>query len=359
MLQAVTLHSPSELVLTSFVSMEFAAGWDWLKWLPHTSSPHSPVRGPHLAATQAAGISLLTSLELLLEERTDDFVPSSVQPAVLVIVDSEPPVEHSRLVELAEQGPARGIYVLWMVPDASLLPASCKIFVSAEVSSTDAVVGSVTENLAVLPVTLDIIDADDAERAARALAPVIDLGARVIDESDIPRSVSQLALLGRELGEDAGSVIDRWGESNSILTGPYAPEEFPKRVGHLRAVMGHSASGPHAIDLRSDGPHALVGGTTGSGKSELLQSWVLAMAAAHSPQRLNFLFVDYKGGAAFAECAHLPHAIGVVTDLSPHLVRRALKSLTAELRLREELLAAHKAKDLAAARSDGEQRSAA
>ena len=89
-----------------------------------------------------------------------------------------------------------------------------------------------------------------------------------------------------------------------------------------------------------------MGGTTGAGKSEFLQSWVLGMATAHSPSRVTFLFVDYKGGAAFADCLHLPHTVGLVTDLSPHLVRRALTSLRAELKYRERLLNHKKAKDL-------------
>jgi S-DNA-T family DNA segregation ATPase FtsK/SpoIIIE len=107
-----------------------------------------------------------------------------------------------------------------------------------------------------------------------------------------------------------------------------------------------SAAGPHALDLRADGPHALVGGTTGSGKSELLQSWILALAAAHSPQRLTFLLVDYKGGSAFGDLRHLPHTVGLVTDLDPYLVRRCMTSLSAELHQRERHFAQHHAKDL-------------
>jgi S-DNA-T family DNA segregation ATPase FtsK/SpoIIIE len=70
------------------------------------------------------------------------------------------------------------------------------------------------------------------------------------------------------------------------------------------------------------------------------------MAAEYSPDRVTFLFVDYKGGSAFADCVELPHTVGLVTDLSPHLVRRALTSLRAELHHREHLFNRKKAKDL-------------
>ena len=118
------------------------------------------------------------------------------------------------------------------------------------------------------------------------------------------------------------------------------------RPSDLRAIVGHAGSEPFGLDLRKHGPHALVGGTTGAGKSEFLQAWVLGLAHAYSPDRVTFLFVDYKGGAAFAECVKLPHCVGLVTDLSPYLVRRVLRSLRAELRHREHLLNAKGQKDL-------------
>src|SRR2546430_7102437 len=103
---------------------------------------------------------------------------------------------------------------------------------------------------------------------------------------------------------------------------------------------------PFDVSLRFDGPHALVGGMTGSGKSELLQSLVASLASRYPPRTLNFLLVDYKGGAAFKDCVDLPHTVGFVTDLDGHLVNRALVSLRAELRRREEILRRFGAKDL-------------
>jgi len=112
------------------------------------------------------------------------------------------------------------------------------------------------------------------------------------------------------------------------------------------AVVGESYDGPFSIDIRKDGPHALIAGTTGSGKSELLQTIVASLAVANRPDEMTFVLVDYKGGSAFADCARLPHTVGMVTDLDPHQVERALASLSAELTRREHILAAAGAKDI-------------
>jgi S-DNA-T family DNA segregation ATPase FtsK/SpoIIIE len=115
-----------------------------------------------------------------------------------------------------------------------------------------------------------------------------------------------------------------------------------------RAIIGVDAAGPFGLDLRRDGPHGLVAGTTGAGKSELLQTLVASLAANYPPARLSFLLIDYKGGAAFRRCVEFPHVVGFVTDLDEHLVGRALTSLKAELRRREHVLAEHEVPELIA-----------
>jgi S-DNA-T family DNA segregation ATPase FtsK/SpoIIIE len=115
--------------------------------------------------------------------------------------------------------------------------------------------------------------------------------------------------------------------------------------GAVAAVIGAGATGAVTVDLATQGPHAVVGGTTGSGKSELLLTWVASMAAGASPSDLAVLLIDFKGGAGFAPIAHLPHVVGVVTDLDEAGAMRAVGSLRAELRRREAVLAAAGARE--------------
>lgn len=103
-----------------------------------------------------------------------------------------------------------------------------------------------------------------------------------------------------------------------------------------------SGQRPFTIDLPRQGPHALVAGTTGSGKSVLLQSWCLAMAVRNPPDRLHFVFLDFKGGSAFSVIERLPHTVGSVCDLDLNHAVRALRALELELRRREHLVAAER-----------------
>lgn len=343
--QAVALHSPAELVLVAFANRQPAADWTWLTWLPHVTSAHNPMRQRTLASSIEDGTALVSALEDLLVQRQDKAAPAL--PAVLVLVEDDAPVERSRLVALAENGWPHGIHILWLAADVSRLPAACRTHVFLRDASGPATVGYAMTGETVESVAVEGLDAAGAEALARRLSPMADVGARIDDGSDLPRAVSLLTVSdGSPLVPAPGVVLERWLENRTVLTGPYAPDRPVKQAGTLRAVIGRSATGAHALDLRTDGPHALVGGTTGSGKSELLQSWILALAAAYSPQRLTLLLIDYKGGSAFAGVERLPHTVGLVTDLNPHEVRRAMVSLSAELRYRERLFAEHKAKDL-------------
>ena len=160
------------------------------------------------------------------------------------------------------------------------------------------------------------------------------------------------------LAEDWARAMARWtdpGTKNTALPDHVrlprvlaGDREDPDPSGRrsLRAPLGVGAEGVVVVDLVADGPHALVAGTTGAGKSELLRTWVAALAARHPPTAVAFVLVDYKGGSAFDACAQLPHVTGVVTDLDAGLGERLLTGLRAEVRDRESQLRAAGVGDL-------------
>jgi len=122
----------------------------------------------------------------------------------------------------------------------------------------------------------------------------------------------------------------------ALLSGP-PPERWivNAAVPGIPAVIGTGASGPLTLDLAAEGPHLLIAGTTGAGKSELLRSLVLGLACEHAPDKINFLFIDFKGGSGLGILADLPHSSGLLTDLTVSNVARALSWLRAEARRRE------------------------
>lgn len=128
-------------------------------------------------------------------------------------------------------------------------------------------------------------------------------------------------------------------------SGPVVPGPATGETG-LRAVIGRDGHDEVELDLVGDGPHALVAGTTGAGKSVLLQGWLGHLALHHPPHELRLVLLDFKGGAGFDRLATLPHVEALVTDLDPESTRRVIDGITGELERRERLLRDHGAADL-------------
>ncbi|MFE5839741.1 FtsK/SpoIIIE domain-containing protein [Arthrobacter sp. NPDC056493] len=142
--------------------------------------------------------------------------------------------------------------------------------------------------------------------------------------------------LGDLLDQSTGATARRWA----------AGLQMPG----LTIPLGRTARGVRVLDLESDGPHVLVAGTTGSGKSELLRTIAAGLALCYPPDRANILFFDFKGGSGLSPLTDVPHCVGMLTDLASSQLERTIVSLRAEVRRREHLLAAANAPDLAAYR---------
>ena len=168
---------------------------------------------------------------------------------------------------------------------------------------------------------------------AETAVPVDAARADAVTRATAEREARRLAEAARSAGlRPPGSALPELVRLGDLL-GPAGT------AAGLRAPVGRDADGVVALDLVADGPHALVAGTTGSGKSELLVAWVLAMAHGRGPDEVSFVLVDFKGGAAFAPLAVLPHVLGTLSDLDERLARRAIESLQAEVLRRERILA--------------------
>ncbi len=160
------------------------------------------------------------------------------------------------------------------------------------------------------------------------------------------RTVIVECLSDAQLRAVAGSSA-RYAVEEGRLPGEVRFDQLVESSGDgLRAGIGQGLHGELGVDLIADGPHAMVTGMTGAGKSELLVTWVCAMAAARSPEEVGFVLADFKGGTAFDALMTLPHVSAVLTDLDESEAARGVRSLTAELRRRERVLAEAGARDI-------------
>ncbi|GEN81649.1 hypothetical protein AFE02nite_33830 [Actinotalea fermentans] len=190
-----------------------------------------------------------------------------------------------------------------------------------------------------------------AEAHARRLAARDALAARACPEPAAAWPPGRAADPGAELPLRVGpGAVGLPGDADEVCVAWGGPGAGGRALTGLRVPIGMAAGprgpAPAWLDLLTDGPHALVAGTTGSGKSELLQALVLGLALRHPPTELGLVLLDFKGGAGLRACADLPHVVGRVSDLDPEQAVRALEALAAELRRRERLLAAAGVSDL-------------
>lgn len=323
-LQAATLHSPEELIITAAIGDD-ETNLSWITWLPHARSTTSPIDGNHVVTDPNQGRALCDTLNTIASSRAVSRTDTSKGPHIFAVITEKARVDWSALSRMLAQTEGNRVTVLWVGNSEATTPKHCSTVLGFASGSVTCLRRGQPRTV-VVP---ELLDADIAEEAARQLSPMRDAASSNAAAS-MPRTVHLSTLLG-EAFFDPDSVKRNWGSVPKVT---------------LRAPIGMDADGPWLLDMIEDGPHALIAGTSGSGKSELLQTIVASMAAQYPPSRLNFLFVDYKGGAAFGDANMLPHAVGMVTDLDESLSLRALTSLRAELKRREAVLHG-KARDIA------------
>lgn len=160
-----------------------------------------------------------------------------------------------------------------------------------------------------------------------------------------PACIALASLLDLEAGPTFASQLqdpqDPQAAAGSAQSDP--SESSPTQ---LRACLGVGAAGQAWVDLVTDGPHALVVGTTGAGKSELLTSWLVQLAWSQPPEALQLILVDYKGGTCLGPLKRLPHCVDLLTDLEPAATARAIEAISAQLRRREQILRKSNCKDI-------------
>lgn len=322
LLTQATVHcGPADLTVGVFCDAGRADDWGWASWLPHTRVAGSSTGARWMSAQRDQSAAMLRGLRESIDE-----LPT---PNLLVVVDSEVLTE-------GRDAPARNLLGQGRtVPGQSLRPGERPRRVSGIVIAT---------NEQQLPAACTSIITVGADAAATVYRPedrtrVEDVVLAGLSVETAERSARSVAHFDDPELLVPGASLPALVRLPELLSGDGIRTAWDTRTG-FSTPIGSSESGVLEIDLVRDGPHGLVGGTTGSGKSEFLRSLVAGLAARNDPTRLNFLLVDFKGGAAFAACERLPHTIGTISNLDEQLADRAIRALEAELERRQRVFAA-------------------
>jgi DNA segregation ATPase FtsK/SpoIIIE, S-DNA-T family len=356
LVQLAALHAPDDVAVAVACPPERLGDWSWTKWLPHVVDPErrdgqTEARRiapglDRLARALADDLGARATYAAEARRGLDARQALALAPRLLVVNDADGGVASELpLPDQAVSAPDMGVTVLHLVTDRLHEPEEVALRVTVEGRrggpgdrrGSPPVGRQVTvEDLRGARATavggvLDEVAPPLAEGLARMLAPLRLSPESVVTDNPHAGPVGLPGLLGIE---DPTALDPRraWG--------PRSERDF------LRVPIGVTDSGePLLLDLKEPaqlgmGPHGLCVGATGSGKSELLRTLVLALAATHPPDRLGMVLIDYKGGATFAPFAGLPHVAGVITNLADDagLVERVHASLAGEVQRRQQVL---------------------
>ncbi|WP_244303019.1 type VII secretion protein EccCa [Leucobacter coleopterorum] len=321
------LQDPEDLQIMVLAGADSLPHWEWAKWLPHVQSTRlRDALGP--ARMISDDPEILTSMLPAEMRERPRFNPDTQAGGthLLVIVDGAKTSMSNPLFS----GGLQGVTVLDLPTswDDNDDPNVARIALSP--GSADLAEGK-EHQLSFIPDNMSLVE---AEAVARRLAPLH-------KEAGGSGQVTRTSTKQQELIELLGMPDVRDLDFESQWR--YLPER-----DRLRVPIGQDLSGaPLILDLKESasqgmGPHGLIIGATGSGKSEVLRTLVLSLALTHSPEQLNFVLVDFKGGATFAGMADMPHVSSIITNLGDEisLVDRMQDALQGEMTRRQELLRA-------------------
>ncbi|WP_261575955.1 type VII secretion protein EccCa [Frankia gtarii] len=330
-----TFHAPDEVRIAVCASAQRREEWNWVKWLPHAQHPddHDAAGPVRLFGESLEDVERLLGQSFGERARFETgAAPSRAEPFVVVVSDGGRISPGSRFLVSGY----RNAVLVDFEPGGG---GSARHLLHLDITAT-----------ATAAATMDIVEVDRVGREVRTRLATPDVLSRV-----------RMAMLARLMarhsaGESAEQTPDGLSANLDLpdLLGLGDLERFdprtvwPTRHGseRLRVPIGVAADGsPIELDIKESaedgmGPHGMLIGATGSGKSELLRTLVLALAATHSSETLNFVLVDFKGGATFAGLDRLPHVSATITNLADEaaLVDRMRDALRGELVRRQELL---------------------
>jgi len=334
LVQLASLRSPEDLrivVVTAADDDELA----WTAWLPHVDAGEAanvPCRVGNTAPTRRARITELRDLVIARTgaDRGDAARGGARTPAgeeVVLFLDGALSLRHlPGMATVLRDGPPVGVYTV-AVDQAGMNEASAE----CAVGETGEVLITRTRTEHPITARADQIGRAQAERMARALSPLRDRLTLGGAEAAVPYPVRFLNLLDLTVPTPA-DVLSRWAA----------------RPGPTTSVpLGADGSGTVSVDLAQQGPHTMLGGATGAGKSILLQTLVTSLLMANRPDELNLVLVDFKGGSAFLPFIGCPHVVGFIRSTGESAAdvfdeaaaQRVLASVRAEVRRRESLLA--------------------
>lgn len=299
------------------------------KWLPHTWSEDKKTRFCAFSAEDASDVCYELTKAFRFREETAKESNGKVlnKPHYVIFVEDISLLEGEPLAKYIFDTKADcGLSVVLFAENYESLPNSCECIVYNDKRFTGVYTPTTLSALG-NKVTYDQISDEDLEKMARRLSGIE--VAEVETGGEIPGSLTFLEMYGVE-NVELLNVIERWKKNRTYE--------------NMRALIGQKAGGTECyldIHEKYHGPHGLVAGTTGSGKSETLQTYILSLALNYSPDDIGFLLVDFKGGGMANLFTELPHTIGQISNLSGAQIRRAMISIKSENLRRQRILSEH------------------